>query len=227
MRVLTRVFGIRTDPKEPRTNSKLWQLAEALVVEAAMVQEPAHRAMNGDGFRRKAERKRSCSELNQALMEVGATICTPREPHCHLCPVAAACVARREGLATILPRIAPRPKTTARRFVALVAERNGRFLVRQRPVGVVNAHLWEFPNVETPVVSAGPGRAARAIFGTAMARCEPLCTIKHSITRYRMTLEAFRIAAPGTEVEGRWVKLRDLEKLAFTSAHKKILQQLS
>ena len=81
-------------------------------------------------------------------MELGALVCTPRNPQCEICPVKKLCVAFREGRIGELPNLGKREAATARRFVAFVVERNGRFLVRQRPAGVVNAHLWEFPNVE-------------------------------------------------------------------------------
>src|SRR5208282_4480519 len=65
-----------------------------------------------------------------------------------------------------------------------------RFLVRQRPAGVVNAHLWEFPNAEGNDSSVK--EVFKAIFGIVPPALQPLGTVKHSITRYRITLEAFR-----------------------------------
>ena len=98
-------------------------------------------------------------------MELGALICTPKGPQCGVCPVAKQCVALREGRVAELPKASRRARTTARRFVALVAEDRGRFLVRQRPAGVVNAHLWEFPNVETGQDGADLGQTARTLLG--------------------------------------------------------------
>ena len=103
-----------------------------------------------------------CSHLNQSLMELGALVCTPRNPQCRICPVKKLCVAFRENRVEELPNLGKREKATARRFVAFVVERNGKFLVRQRPAGVVNAHLWEFPNVEIP--SANLRAAAKSEF---------------------------------------------------------------
>src|SRR5690242_15502981 len=76
IRVLTRVFGMRGDPREKRRNAKLWQMATRLVEAAA---------------------PNSCSELNQSLMELGALICTPRNPRCAECPVSRDCIALRRG----------------------------------------------------------------------------------------------------------------------------------
>ena len=189
-----------------------------------------------------------CSFLNQSLMELGALVCTPRNPQCGVCPVKKLCVAFRENRVDELPNLGQREAATARRFVALVAGRNGRFLVRQRPAGVVNAHLWEFPNVE---VAAGILPAATALaqaakkIGIELRDVKPLCTIKHSITRYRITLEAYRVnlgrtsctsphskpAKSGARVThpskiGVWRTPEQLHQLAFSSAHKQILNQL-
>ncbi len=79
-------------------------------------------------------------------MELGALIvCTPRNPQCLICPVKSFCVAFKENRTEELPNLGKAPKAaTARTFFAFVIERNGKFLVQQRPIGIVNAHLWEF-----------------------------------------------------------------------------------
>jgi len=195
IRVLTRVFGIAGDPKERATNEKLWALAEQLV-----------RRSNHPGT------------LNQALMELGALVCTAKNPRCELCPITTQCVAFKTNRIHKFPQIPRRAPATARTFHAFIINKRGRFLVRQRPAGVVNAHLWEFPNQEIKS-SARNGHTS----------AEPFCTIKHSITRYRMTLKAFKVTN-GTNsfaTDGRWLPLKTLHSLPFTSAHKKILHQLS
>ena len=157
-------------------------------------------------------------------MELGALICTPRSPNCPACPVQKLCVAYKENLQEQLPNLAKREAATERHFLAFVVERDGKFLVRQRPAGVVNAHLWEFPNVE---VEAQRSSAAH-ISSFRITSAKPLCSIKHSITRYRITLEAWRaeLAAPAAKLPGRWLTPKQLHPLAFTSAHKKILTTL-
>lgn len=228
IRVLTRVFGIATGPREKQTNARLWQLAEKLVHQASRI---THHVS-------------PCSHLNQSLMELGALICTPRLPQCHACPVSKSCVAYKQGLQEQLPNLAKPVKPTVRRFIAFVVERDSQFLVRQRPAGIVNAHLWEFPNVEVAVQSSAfrrlpalrPADRLKAKLRTfppfrLAKNSAPLCTVKHSITRYRITLEAYRAALGRTsytssKLEGRWLTLPQLHKLAFTSAHKKILNRL-
>lgn len=221
LRVLTRVFGITTDPREKATNEMLWGISEDLVRAADRV--------GGTGGSPALPGTLRCSALNQSLMELGALVCTPRQPRCGECPVAKICVARRKHRVDTIPNLRRAGPATARRFIAFVVRRSGRFLVRQRPAGVVNAHLWEFPNVEQNN-GASLTRAARETLGFAPGKLSPLCTIKHSITRYRITLEVFAIAVParkGIHAEGSWLPGSTLRKLAFPSAHRRILVRLN
>jgi A/G-specific adenine glycosylase len=296
IRVLTRVFGIAKNPREKKTNAQLWRLAEELVVHASANNSRTRTSRlrytsPRQGTKDEDEERSACSpfalrpsHFNQSLMELGALVCTPRNPQCPVCPVKKLCVAFRENRAEELPNLGKRTTATARRFIAFVVGQRGRFLVRQRPAGVVNAHLWEFPNVEVvagilPAVEPGvapggknagnfkPVKTPRKIPGgkmppstaggtpaaTTLARAaknlglelhdaKPLCTVKHSITRYRITLEAFRVSFGGSssarpkkfgirrtrpsENNGVWLTPAQLRKLAFTAAHKKILTHL-
>ncbi len=122
--------------------------------------------------------------------------------------------------------VAPRARVTKRRFMAFVVEQHGKVLVRQRPPGVVNSHLWEFPSLEVRFSAEAPDKVARTLFGVPMRVAARLGTIKHSITRYRMTLEGYRVhpvrRLPAKT--GTWVHHLKLKRLAFPSAHKKLLE---
>ena len=221
IRVLTRVFGIAENPKEKITNAWLWQLAEELVSHA----KTQRRKENKNSLRAFAPLRDVglCSHLNQSLMELGALVCTPRNPQCLLCPVKKLCVAFAENRTEELPNLGKRDAATARSFLAFTIEHKGKFLVRQRPAGVVNAHLWEFPNLE---ISGNQTAAAafQAEFGLVPEKLSPLVTVKHSITRYRITLSAFAISVSTLpkQVVGAWKSPAQLQLLAFSSAHKKL-----
>jgi A/G-specific adenine glycosylase len=271
IRVLTRIFGIAENPKEKETNAQLWDLAEELVTSAAHLNSSRSsrrkEALTNSDFRMSlltsaATMIGNCSALNQSLMELGALVCTPRNPQCEICPIKKLCVAFRTNRVEQLPNLGKREKATARRFVAFIVERNGRFLVRQRSAGVVNAHLWEFPNAEVPLGALASRRRVADIFLAEFAggipalpsrfsrnaqKLTPLCTIKHSITRYRITLEAFRVSLGGTSSTsphliktksgtrgtrpsgniGVWKSPAQMRRLAFTAAHNKILACLN
>lgn len=213
IRVLTRIFGIRDNARDRKTNERLWEIAERLVTAADRIGTP-HSTFP------------PASALNQSLMELGALICTPRAPQCLLCPVGTRCVAYREGLVDELPNLGERAVTTERRFVALLVQRHDAALVRQRPAGVVNGHMWEFPNVEVPVkASLDHVRCAvQSELGCAVETMETLGTIRHSITRYRIAMDVVRVTlsdAPPRSDCGVWKQPREIEELAFTSAHGK------
>ncbi|MGA2245155.1 MAG: A/G-specific adenine glycosylase [Verrucomicrobiota bacterium] len=231
IRVLTRIFGIAENPKEKAANARLWRLAEDLVLRAAALdlgKESKSKSRTGTRMRTRTM-DHGCSHLNQSLMELGALVCTPRNAKCQICPVKRMCVAFQEDRVEALPKLGERAPATARRFVAFVMERDGKFLVRQRPAGVVNAHLWEFPNVEIQGSRDGAQAGFKSSFGFAARAISPLATVRHSITRYRVTLEAFRVDAGATAVSGSgaaWKTPAQMHQLAFSSAHRKILRVL-
>jgi len=213
IRVLTRVFAIAENPKEKQTNMRLWQLAEELV------QNSKFKIQNS---------KPGCSHLNQSLMELGALVCTPRNPQCRICPVQKLCVAFKENRVEEFPNLGKREAATTRHCIAFVMEHAGKFLVRQRPAGIVNAHLWEFPNVEIATAKPHAAELCKTAFGIAPSEVHRLCMVIHSITRYRITLEAYRVPMKQVpkQTTGIWLTPEAMQSLAFTSAHRKVLRVL-
>jgi A/G-specific adenine glycosylase len=217
IRVLTRLFAISENPRDKVTNEKLWSLAEALVISASKLDGSSHPS--------------ACSHLNQSLMELGALVCTPRQPQCLLCPVRPHCDAFRTSKVESLPNLGERTTATQRKFFAFIIEHQSRFLVTQRPAGVVNAHLWEFPNLEVDSNLAQPlSRIEIQDLNLSLNPTAPLCTIKHTITRYRITLQVFlaTLANPKAQIDlpTQFKTLAELHHLPFPSAHKKILKKL-
>jgi adenine-specific DNA glycosylase len=283
IRVFTRLFAIADNPRLPKTNERLWKLAETLVKLASersmnnpSPQPSPRRTGRGrrvdmaassvgsdcsSGFslspsdRERAGvrgappggigrgqpnpaptaenfalHERNCSMLNQALMELGATICTPRQPACLRCPVRTYCRAFREDGIERFPNLSPRAASTRRRFIAFVISAEGRFLVRRRAAGVVNASLWEFPNLETAKKRDAIDELANACLGFYPDFLKSFCSLKHTITRYRISLDVFcgeaSPAIPVASHDVRWCKLKQLDQLAFPSAHRKIVETL-
>jgi adenine-specific DNA glycosylase len=103
--------------------------------------------------------------------------------------------------------------------------------VRQRPAGVVNARLWEFPNAEVTLAETDYRKNARAALGFAPVTVKPLGSLKHTITRYRITVDVFgaelRNGATCEPVDGQWCNSTQLSSLAFASAHGKILRRFA
>lgn len=227
IRVLSRLFGVRQRVDRAPGRRRLERLAAALV-EAAAAQRTLPVVGSKDDWRGRRVRERPCGTLNEALMELGAVICTPRQPRCEQCPVSAVCVARPAGLVARLPWTPQRPPTAARRVFVFVCERNGRWLVRQRTASEVNAGLWEFPSVEARG-QASATAAARAVLGRAVPATQPLLTVRHAITRYRLTLEVHQVSATGAlrvAAGGRWLKATQFGTLAFSAAHRRLADHL-
>jgi A/G-specific adenine glycosylase len=250
IRVLTRIFGIAENPKEKKTNARLWRLAEELVGRAELQFDGRDSALRCPDAAARRPYQTPCSFLNQSLMELGALVCSPRNPQCLICPVRKLCVAFKENRTEELPNVGKRDAAMARHFFAFVIENSGKYLVRQRPVGAVNAHLWEFPNVEvTNAPSSRPSpplgekvaggqlrgnastsdsfyeakAAFQKLFGMKPKAIQPLRTVKHSITRYRITLEAFTASSKKVSpANGIWKTPAQMRQLAFTAAHKKL-----
>lgn len=216
IRVLTRIYGIDDRAREKETNSLLWSLSGGLVEGASRLPSPKHQ---------------SCADLNQALMELGALLCIPNQPKCDDCPVSQLCLAHRQGRTREIPNLGQRLRTTARRFFVVIPETRSRFLVRQRPRGGLNAELWEFPNLEISAERAEPMRSARKLLGKTILSIKPLGVIRHSITRYRITLEIFwaklsgQRATPGPR--HRWCTCSDLRRLPFSRAHRRIIDRFA
>ena len=213
VRVLARIFAVSGDPRQKSTNDCLWNLAQELVQTAA------------------ASRNTSvpnCSFLNQSLMELGAVICTPRNPQCRNCPVVKFCAAYKQKRVEELPTPAARQPIAQRIYAAFVIEHGNRFLAWQRPSGTINAHLWEFPNIE--IKNSNARTAAKQLFGDSTESLGRIMVIKHSITRYRITLQVFgaRLSKPipQSPPTSRWLNRTELDQLAFVAAHRKIIQRL-
>src|SRR5205085_3579459 len=160
-RVLSRLFGQRGDVTSTPVQSWLWQTAEAVL-----------------------PRKR-VGDFNQALMELGALVCTPQAPDCPKCPLRAECLARREGIQDRIPRKPDRPATVAVREVCVVARHGGRVLLARRPAGGRWAHMWEFPRAVLEK-NESHDAAARKLIASLGLKAEPgpeLMTLRYGVTR--------------------------------------------
>ena len=168
-RVLARVFAARVAVRDPRGARHLWQIAAALM--------PA----------------RSPGDWNQALMELGATICTPRAPRCGECPIRRRCRAHAIGAEERFPAAAPRRATEqVRRAVALITRRGRVLMIRRQ--GALLEGLWEPPGVELE-----RGEIAGAKLGAELGRLRVRSKIertgdrvRHHITHRAIEVEVWR-----------------------------------
>jgi A/G-specific adenine glycosylase len=206
-RVLCRLLGIDQDPRRAEVDKLLWESAENLL-----------------------PRRKGAGRFNQALMELGALVCTPRKPMCSDCPLSRHCVARRQGRQEEIPVRTVPPKIEEVDDLALVIRRKDQVLIVQRPAVGRWAGLWEFPHHElTPGESHL--QAAKRLLERMELRAElgaELVTIRHAVTRFRITL----VCLEARHLQGRfrcdqfqqgsWVDPARLQDFPFSSPQRKL-----
>ncbi|MFO0674217.1 MAG: A/G-specific adenine glycosylase [Polyangiaceae bacterium] len=168
-RVLARLFALDADPTRGAGHAQVWSIAEGLVPEDAP------------------------GDFNQALMELGATVCVPRTPRCDACPLAAVCRARAEGREGELPRIAPKAPPKGQSLAALVArDERDRILLARRAEGGLFAGLWEPP---TLAIGARAPRDPVASFAALVGRAPRTLTLSgrftHVLTHRRLDVRVY------------------------------------
>jgi A/G-specific adenine glycosylase len=208
-RVLARLFLVRGDLASGRGRARLDALARALVDE------------------------RRPGDLNQALMDLGATVCGKPVPRCAGCPVASLCAARAAGSAADVPPARWRAARRALVLACALVRRGDLVLLERRPPGGLFARLWGLPAAEVP--SRGDPRAAlartlleahglRARVGEEVAVCE------RTLTHRRLTLRAFRCTVPGRLPLAEPLRLATpagLERLGIPSAMRMLLEKVA
>ena len=177
-RVLARVFDLTVDVKSPAGEKELWALAEGLV--------PPGQA----------------GDYNQALMDLGATICLPRAPLCLLCPLREQCAAFAHGTQHVRPVLPARRKQPERHQAAGVIRKGKQVLLVQRPAEGLLGGLWAFPAVDVDAAASAEAQAAvlseglRADYGLTVTLGEtPGRVLRHTFTHFRLVLHLY---------EGRW-----------------------
>ncbi|HEU4382604.1 MAG TPA: A/G-specific adenine glycosylase [Anaeromyxobacteraceae bacterium] len=211
-RVLSRLFLVTADPAARRTGERLWALAGALL------------RGGGRGHSRPGD-------LNQALMELGATVCRPGTPACGRCPLAALCGARRAGREQEVPRPRRRPARRRLEVACALVERGGRLLLVRRPAPGLFGGLWAPPCAEVP--AGGSPRAALAKeahrAGLRLRVGRRAAAVERTLTHRDLVLVAYRCAAPGAPVAGpwRWAARSWIPRLALPSAMRALLREVA
>jgi A/G-specific adenine glycosylase len=211
IRLLSRLIAYRNDPLATAGRNALWRAAEEILPQ------------------------NNVAEFNQALMELGALVCTPSEPKCDRCPLSRVCAAKAAGLQLRIPPPKPQKTYTELREAAVVVRKNGCVLLRQCGAGERWAGLWDFPRFE--VEAEGPLLARDEIVtklesqtGVKCAVSGVLKTMKHGVTRYRITLECYEAMYVGGRVRSvgaacvRWVSWAELADLPLSTTGRRIAE---
>ena len=210
-RVLARIGAVRGELRAPARWRKLEDAAQDLL------------AQNAPG------------EWNQAMMELGATVCTPKSPRCGECPVEKWCRARKLGLAEKLPS-ARKKRTTVEITLAaavLLDPRGRTLLVRQLDGdGALFSRMWQFPALETTGTDMGAALARHLREKLVVAindRLIPLATARHAVTFRNIRLEPYlvRVARLPRVTGARVVALDQIRRLPISNATQKIADAAS
>ena len=168
-------------------------------------------------------------DYNQAVMELGALLCTAKSPRCPVCPLAALCLARERGTVALrpLPRATAAKSDLPMAAVVLISP-DGRVLLRQRPAKGMWAGLWEFPGLflspgDEPVAALRRELPFLAELATPWIK---LARIEHHHTRYRVLLDGYlcRLAASPEDTPAgcRWLRLEELTAYALSAGHRRL-----
>jgi A/G-specific adenine glycosylase len=170
-------------------------------------------------------------DFAQAMMDLGATVCTPRQPSCLICPLTKPCRARVEKIAADLPRKSPKPDRPIRYGTAfVVTRRDGAVLLRRRPESGLLGGMLEVPSTDWSEVRPGDN-AIRTATPVAAAFAAVPGTVVHIFTHFRLELQVVvtRLAANETLLDAadptrcRWVPAADLPTEALPTVMLKIL----
>jgi A/G-specific adenine glycosylase len=210
-RVLCRVFRIRRRPTEAGVRRRLWSLARRLI--------PTGQA----------------GLFNQALMDLGATLCTPRSPRCLICPLRDVCLACVHGEQAQLPRRAARKQVPHHDVLAALLQERGRVLLARRPTEGLLGGLWELPGgrLETGRMSpAALRRIGRAAVGIELIVGPLLGRFDHAFTHFRMTLHVFACRRDGGRARPigyaacKWLRRAELDAVPLATLHRRALRAL-
>ncbi len=207
-RVLVRLFAWMEDPRSNRAEKQLWAWAEALT----SVARP--------------------HDYAQAIMDLGATVCMPREPTCDHCPLRQFCQACQKSLTGILPVSRKKQKIPVRQQVALIISSLDGILLRQRPPEGFLGGLWEFPTLD---LSSGlePEQAAARLLSDLLlhGKIAKLGDVRHAYSHFKLELNVFTAEAePARGVAEsnayRWCRCAELERLPLHGAHRKAYNRI-
>ena len=176
--------------------------------------------------------REKAGDFNQAMMELGALVCRPRNPACLLCPLRRSCLAFERGEQEIITRPKRQNRQRIETVVAII-RRGGRLLIQKRPFGGLMPGLWEFPGGKRKrgeTRRAALRRELREELDAKVKIKRLLLQVRHSYTRFRVTLFAFECELVGRPKRGKrrrlWVFIKDLRRYPFPSGNAKIVRFL-
>ena len=213
IRVLSRLFHLTDDPAASAAKKKTAGLAERLLL------------------------KGRAGDFNQAMMELGATVCTPRQPGCSTCPVSSLCLARQLlPDPSVLPRKQPRKQRPHHHVAAGIVRKGDEILIVRRPLEGLLGGLWEFPGGITEEEATREEflvSEMNRVLGIDIRVDRAFAVVRHAFTHFEITLHGYHCtylggkAVPDTFNDCRWVSFDALEEFAFSRAHRRLIEAMA
>ncbi len=204
-RVFARLFDVTEPADSPAGEKILWGLAA----------EHLPKGQAGD--------------YNQALMDLGATLCLPKNPRCLLCPLTELCAAREAGTQELRPVLKPKKETPHVVHAAAVIVRDGKVLLAQRPSEGLLGGMWEFPNGPVEGDPAeGLAQAVETGYGLQVQAGEGLGVVQHAYTHFKIMVHAFRVEAIHVPRRPnlKWIPIPELENYPMGKVDRQIARKL-
>ena len=214
-----------------RVVSRLFAVEQALPQAKPVIQELATTLLGasraGDKKSRAGDEKSRAGDSAQALMDLGASICTPKRPACSLCPLSDACAARRRGDQESFPRKAPKKSGELRRGAAFVVTRGGELLVRSRPEKGLLGGMTEVPGSDWRASQDDEAALAQAPgLGGVTRWHRKLGVVTHVFTHFPLELVVYTAQVPArtrAPADMRWVPIATLSGEALPNVMRKVI----
>ena len=212
IRVLSRYFGIEDDVRSTKTKNTIQDYADDLISD----ERPG--------------------DFNQAVMELGATVCTPSNPDCEECPLQANCVAYKKVKTDEIPYKSPAKKRPHHQIgVGIITNHDDEVLIALRPEDAMLGGMWEFPGgkqddgeeMEETVI-----RELKEELDVEVSISKPFMKLDHAYSHFKITMHAYLCALedgdpkPKTSQEIRWISIDELEDYPFPKANRKLTDKL-
>lgn len=212
IRVLSRYFGIKDDVRRSAVKKQIQKLADSIIPED------------------------SPGDFNQAMMELGATVCTPSKPQCESCPVSTQCIAYQSAETEIIPYKSPKKKIPHHQIaVGMITNRSDELLIALRPNDAMLGGLWEFPGGKQESDESLKQTVRRELFeelGVKVNVADKFMDLKHAYSHFKITLHAYWCSIeegtpkPNSSVKLNWVTLNEIEQYPFPKANKVLIEKL-
>lgn len=225
IRLLSRLSAFSDDTSDARGQRFLWELSESLLP------------------------RRRCGAYNQALMELGALVCTPTSPDCPACPLRSCCAAYEMGLQSSIPKPKAKKQYEERLEAAVIVETNNRLALRRCRADERWAGLWDVPRFQMPAESRSSSLSESKVvrqvaekvqqqLGGPVQTPRHIATIRHGVTRFRITLACYRTrwlgpqprdSLPNDAPLGQytWAPFAELEQYPLSSTGRKLIRLMA